>query len=63
MVQLAEVKKIFLKPSRKTYKQAKKRILLLAQIDTRTIVKEIDDPKKSTYKYTKASKSKQLWAH
>ena len=57
-MQLEEVKKSLFKPSRKTEKQVKKRLLLLAPIATRTIVKEIDDPKKSTYKYTKASKSK-----
>ena len=61
VMQLAEVKKSLFKPSRKTDKQAKKRLLLLAPIATRTIVKEIDDPKKATYKYTKASKSKRLW--
>ena len=60
VMQLAEVKNILLKPSRKIYKQAKKILLLLAPITTRTIVKETDDPKKATYKYTKASKSKHL---
>ena len=61
-MQLAEVKKSFFKPSRKTDKQAKNRLLLLAPIATRTIVKEIDNPKKATYKYTPAYNYKQLWA-
>ena len=61
VMHLAEFKKSFFKPSRKTDKQAKNRLLLLAPIATRTIVKEIDNPKKVTYKYTKASKSKHLW--
>ena len=63
VMQLAEVKKSLFKPSRKTDKQAKKRLLILAPIATRTIVKGINDPKKATYKYTKASKSKHSWAH
>ena len=45
-MQLAEVKKSLFKPSRKTEKQAKKHLLLLAPISPRTIVKEIDDKKK-----------------
>ena len=39
VVQLAEVKKSLFKPSRKKNKQAKKRLLILAPIATRTIVK------------------------
>ena len=62
VMHLAEFKKILLMPSRKTDKQAKKCLLLLAPISTRNVVKEIDDKKKSTYKYTKASKSKHSWA-
>ena len=46
VVQLAEVKKSLFKPPRKTDKQAKKRLLLLATISIRTLVKEIDDKKK-----------------
>ena len=61
MIQLAEVKKSLFKPSRKTDKQAKNRLLILAPISTRTIVKKIDN-KKVTYKYTKASRSKHSWA-
>ena len=61
-MQLSDFKKSLFKPSRKTDKQAKKCLLLLAPIATRTTVKEIDDLKKFTYKYTKASKSKHSWA-
>ena len=61
-MQLAEVKKSLFKPTRKTDKQAKKCLLLLAPIATRTIVKAIDDKKKATYIYTKASKDKHSWA-
>ena len=44
-MQLAEVKKSLFKSSIKKDKQAKKRLLLLAPIATRTIVKEIEDKK------------------
>ena len=46
VMQLAEVKKSLFKPSRKTDKQAKKRLLLFAQIATKTILTEIDDKKR-----------------
>ena len=61
VMQLADFKKSLFKPSRKTDKQARKRLLLLAPISTRTMVKDIEDKKKSTYKYTKYSKSKHSW--
>ena len=43
IVQCAEIKKSLFKPTRKTDKQAKQRVLQLALISTSTIVKEIDD--------------------
>ena len=62
IVQFAEIKKALFKPTRKTDKQALKRMVELAPIATGTVVKEIDDETKATYKYTKASKSKFSYA-
>ena len=63
VVQFAQIKKDLFKPTRKTDKQARKRMIELASVATDAIVKEIDDESKATYKYTKASKSKFSWAH
>mmetsp|Transcript_29604 Transcript_29604/g.62781 ORF Transcript_29604/g.62781 Transcript_29604/m.62781 type:complete len:567 (+) Transcript_29604:520-2220(+) len=62
VIQFAEIKKSLFKPTRKTDKQAMKRVLELAPTATRTIVKEIDDKNKATYKYTKASKTLHSYA-
>ena len=62
-LQFDHIRKVLWRPTQKADKQAKKQMTRITGIGCAAVVKEIDDEKKTTYKYSKASKSEFSWAY
>ena len=62
VVHLAKVRKCLFNPKNKTERKTSPRVIELASVAANAILTELRDPKKATFKYLSASKSKYCWS-